>query len=76
MPHKLFDYMREAKPVIAPDFSIEVARIVDEAACGVLVEVTERLRKVLRTEDTLARLGGDEFVVLMENLSTMESFIR
>jgi len=41
MPHKLFDYMREAKPVIAPDFAIEVARIVDDAECGVLVEVTE-----------------------------------
>ncbi|MBL7644679.1 MAG: glycosyltransferase [Candidatus Hydrogenedentes bacterium] len=41
MPHKLFDYMREAKPVVAPDFAIEVARIVDDAACGVLVEVTE-----------------------------------
>lgn len=41
MPHKLFDYMREAKPVIAPDFAIEVARIVDDAGCGILVEVTE-----------------------------------
>jgi glycosyltransferase involved in cell wall biosynthesis len=41
MPHKLFDYMREAKPVIAPDFAVEVARIVDDAKCGVLVEVTE-----------------------------------
>lgn len=41
MPHKLFDYMREARPVVAPDFAIEVARIVDDAECGVLVEVTE-----------------------------------
>lgn len=41
MPHKLFDYMREARPVVAPDFAIEVARIVDDAGCGVLVEVTE-----------------------------------
>lgn len=40
MPHKLFDYMREARPVIAPDFSIEVAHIVREADCGLLVDVT------------------------------------
>lgn len=45
MPHKLFDYMREAKPVIAPDFAIEVARIVDDAGCGVLVEVTEPVHR-------------------------------
>lgn len=41
MPHKLFDYMREAKPVIAPDFAVEVAAIVDGAKAGVLVEVTD-----------------------------------
>ena len=33
-----------------------------------LVEVTRRLQKVLRAEDTLARLGGDEFVVLLNDL--------
>jgi len=64
MPHKLFDYMREAKPVIAPDFSIEVARIVDDAACGVLVEVTEpkaiaRAMVRLLTDSALATRLGD-----------------
>lgn len=34
-----------------------------------LVEVTKRLRKVLRTDDTLARLGGDEFVLLLNDLA-------
>lgn len=33
-----------------------------------LVEVTRRLHKVLRAEDTLARMGGDEFVVLLNDL--------
>ena len=55
MPHKLFDYMREAKPVVAPDFAIEVARIVDDAECGVLVEVTEA-KAIARA---IIRLLGD-----------------
>lgn len=35
-----------------------------------LVQVAERLKKVLRGDDTLARLGGDEFVLLMSDLGT------
>jgi len=41
MPHKLFDYMREGKPVIAPDFAVEVAQILDDAEGGVLLEITD-----------------------------------
>jgi diguanylate cyclase (GGDEF)-like protein/PAS domain S-box-containing protein len=35
-----------------------------------LKEITHRLTKVLRKDDTLARLGGDEFVVLLERFSS------
>ncbi|HVR49002.1 MAG TPA: EAL domain-containing protein [Pseudorhodoferax sp.] len=35
----------------------------------VLVEVAKRLRRALRSADTLARLGGDEFIVLLPELS-------
>jgi diguanylate cyclase (GGDEF)-like protein/PAS domain S-box-containing protein len=33
---------------------------------SVLVEIAQRLRAAVRSEDALARLGGDEFVVLVE----------
>jgi diguanylate cyclase (GGDEF)-like protein len=35
----------------------------------VLLEVSQRLRSVLRPSDTVARLGGDEFAVLVEDLA-------
>lgn len=36
-----------------------------------LVALTGRLKKLLRSSDTLARLGGDEFIILLEELETM-----
>ncbi len=65
MPHKLFDYMREAKPVVAPDFAIEVAHILDEADGGVLVEVTDpeaiarAIIRLLEDRDLAQRLGAN-----------------
>lgn len=63
MPHKLFDYMREGKPAVVPDFAIEVRHIVQEADCGVLVDVTrpeaiaEAVARLLRNPAEAARLG-------------------
>ena len=55
MPHKLFDYMREGVPVLAPDFCIEIKRVVEEADCGILVDATDP-RSIA---DALLRLLGD-----------------
>ncbi|CAH0309089.1 hypothetical protein ROS9278_04852 [Roseomonas sp. CECT 9278] len=38
LPHKLFDAMAAGLPVIAPAFAEEVAAVVREAGCGLLVE--------------------------------------
>lgn len=63
MPHKLFDYMREGKAVIAPDFAVEVARIVKEADCGLLIDVTspqaiaDAILQLLQDAEEAERLG-------------------
>jgi glycosyltransferase involved in cell wall biosynthesis len=40
LPHKLADGMLAGLPVIAPDFATELAAMVREAGCGLLVDVT------------------------------------
>ncbi|MFP4502780.1 MAG: glycosyltransferase family 4 protein [Candidatus Hydrogenedentota bacterium] len=63
MPHKLFDYMREGKPVVAPDFALEVRRILTEADAGILVDVTRpeaiaaAVLSLLQNPDEAERLG-------------------
>jgi glycosyltransferase involved in cell wall biosynthesis len=63
MPHKLFDYMRESVPVVAPDFAVEIRRIIEDADCGVLVDVTqpesiaEAILKLLNDRNEAERLG-------------------
>ncbi|HEO71616.1 MAG TPA: glycosyltransferase, partial [Candidatus Hydrogenedentes bacterium] len=64
MPHKLFDYMREGIPVIAPAFCVEIKRIIEEADCGVLVEeitsgdaIAEAILGLLQDPEEAQRLG-------------------
>lgn len=38
----------------------------------VLIEITRRIKEVIREDDTVARLGGDEFVVLLVGLEVPE----
>lgn len=44
-----------------------------EAGDAALKSVAQRLKGILRKEDTLARLGGDEFTVIVEELARAES---
>ena len=43
LPHKLFDYMLAGLPVIAPIFAKEIAPIVENENCGVLVNTDDPL---------------------------------
>lgn len=42
-----------------------------EAGDTLLVQVADRLNRVLRECDTIARLGGDEFAIILEDISTV-----
>ncbi|MDF1884048.1 EAL domain-containing protein, partial [Sulfurimonas sp. SAG-AH-194-C21] len=39
----------------------------------VLVEVSRRMKEVMRSSDTLARLGGDEFAIIVNDLPNIEN---
>lgn len=41
LPHKLFDGMAAGLPCVAPAFSEPVARVVEDAGCGLLVDPTD-----------------------------------
>lgn len=43
-----------------------------EAGDKLLIEVSKRMQKVVRVDDTVARLGGDEFVIILEDLGKSE----
>lgn len=42
----------------------------------VLIEVAQRLRQAVRSEDTLARFGGDQFICLLPDIETRHDALR
>ena len=47
-----------------------------EAGDFVLVNVSRRIEKLLRAEDTIARLGGDEYVIILTDIESSEDAAR
>lgn len=62
-PHKMFDYMLAGLPVIAPAFAEEVAYIIREADCGLLIdpsnpdEIAQALNWLAANPSERQRLG-------------------
>jgi len=46
-----------------------------DAGDKVLIEITRRIKEVIREDDTVARLGGDEFVVLLVGMRVPEECV-
>ena len=47
-----------------------------EVGDAVLIEISERLKSMQRTEDAIGRIGGDEFVILVHGLGDNEEIAR
>ena len=65
LPHKMFDYMLAGLPVVVPHFAREVAEIVRETDCGVLVDsanpvaIGDVVDRLAEDPDERRRLGAN-----------------
>lgn len=63
MPHKMFDYMAAGLPVVLPNFAVEVAPVVKESECGVLIDpadpqdIADKLDSLLDDPDEMRAMG-------------------
>ena len=69
---------RHARTVAVLYLDLDAFKLVNDeqghdAGDAVLVEVGNRLRDVVRTEDTVARMGGDEFAIVMEDVEDLRA---
>jgi len=73
LPHKLFDYMLGGLPVIAPEFAQQIATIIENADCGILIDssdskqIAEALERLASDPKERERLGNNgRYAVLNE----------
>ena len=63
MPHKMFDYMAAGMAVVCPEFAVEVAPVVEETCCGLLInpaspeDIATKLDYLLSDRERLADMG-------------------
>ena len=70
--HAIERQERDGKPVAVLFMDIDDFKTINDslghaAGDGLLLQVGDRLKHVLRAADTAARLGGDEFAILLED---------
>jgi|APSaa5957512535_1039671.scaffolds.fasta_scaffold12228_2 glycosyltransferase involved in cell wall biosynthesis len=67
LPHKMFDYMSMGIPLIAPDFSIEISKIVKDSNCGFLVDpsnpksIAQSIDKYCDNKDLRVTMGRNGY---------------
>lgn len=63
MPHKMFDYMAAGLAILLPEFAVEVAPVVTESGCGVLIDsadhhdIAAKLDCMLDNPNTIRSMG-------------------
>ena len=63
MPHKMFDYMAAGLAVAVPEFAVEVAPIIEDTKCGVLIDpsnpqnIADKLDALLKMPKLITEMG-------------------
>jgi glycosyltransferase involved in cell wall biosynthesis len=63
MPHKMFDYMAAGLAVLLPQFAVEVAPILKECDCGLLIDpsnpsdIASKLDRLIDNPDQIFQMG-------------------